>query len=439
MTVAAPPPLRQTAARLATRIAMTPQRSNWTGIAFGLTLASFAAYQQFKLPPALPVLLETYHYDRTLAGAFMSVYAVAGLLLSMAFGRLLARRGPVAPTLGALGLCILGSLLVLWRPENGWLFLFGRGLEGIGFAFMAICGHLLAGVNASRRNQPLVIGLMAAWIPIGQLAAMLLAPVAFAGLGAGQGADMGWQLLWVVAILGSCGLAAWTLGLRHSPALDLPGVGKPRAAEPGPEPGSDIEIAGAARLKLIVVAGIFMLWSGQYFAYMTWLPQYLVEIHGLSVSMAVLGNMVPVAMLIATTVTVGMVLRAGVPAGPLLACGLATQAAIWWLVPVTGGGLAGALSLIAFGVAAGICPTCLFAMPGLIVGRGRAGAPALGIIMTGRNLGVLAGPMLLGQAFKATGAWDLAAPIFGTVTTIAFALGIFLAASLGGARYTTGP
>jgi hypothetical protein len=326
---------------------------------------------------------------------------------------------------------------------------------------MAICGHLLAGVNASRRNQPLVIGLMAAWIPIGQLAAMLLAPVAFAGLGAGlgagqgadmgagqgadmgagQGADMGWRLLWVVAILGSCGLAAWTLGLRHSPALDLLGVGKPRAAEPGPEPGpgSDIEIAGAARLKLIVVAGIFMLWSGQYFAYMTWLPQYLVEIHGLSVSMAVLGNMVPVAMLIATTVTVGMVLRAGVPAGPLLACGLATQAAIWWLVPVTGGGLAGALSLIAFGVAAGICPTCLFAMPGLIVGRGRAGAPALGIIMTGRNLGVLAGPMLLGQAFKATGAWDLAAPIFGTVTTIAFALGIFLAASLGGARYTTGP
>ena len=255
MTVAAPPPLRQTAGRLADRNDMTPQRSNWIGIAFGLTLASFAAYQQFKLPPALPVLLETYHYDRTLAGAFMSVYAVAGLLLSMAFSRLLARRGPVAPTLCALGLSILGSLLVLWMPENGWLVLFGRGLEGVGFAFMAICGHLLASANASVRNQPLVIGLMAAWIPIGQLAAMLLAPVAFAG----QGTGMGWQLLWVVAILGSCALAAWTFSLRHSPALDLPGDGKPRAAEPGPE----IEITGATRLKLVAVAGIFMLWSGQ--------------------------------------------------------------------------------------------------------------------------------------------------------------------------------
>jgi hypothetical protein len=155
--------------------------------------------------------------------------------------------------------------------------------------------------------------------------------------------------------------------------------------------------------------------------------------------MAVLGNMVPVAVLIPTTVVVGMVLRSGVPVGPLLACGLAVQAAIWWLVPVTGGGLGGALSLAAYGIAAGVCPTCLFAMPGVIVGRGRAAAPAFGIIMTGRNLGVLIGPMLLGQAFKMTGAWDLAVPIFGTVTTLAFALGVFLAISLGGARYTKDP
>ena len=419
---------------------MELQRSNWTGVAFGLTLASFAAYQQFKLPPALPVLLDTYHYDRTLAGAFMSVYAVAGLLLSMAFGRLLAHRGPLAPTLGALGLSVLGNLLILWLPENGWLVLLGRGLEGIGFAFMAICGHLLASANASVRNQPLVIGLMAAWIPIGQLTAMLLAPVAFAG--------MGWQLLWVVAVLGSCSLAAWAFGLRRNPALAPLGARdgeRDSESETAQDRAPDIKASGAdfwgdrrcdapqadrhGRYLHAVV--------GQYFAYMTWLPQYLVEVYGLSVSMAVFGNMVPVAVLIPTTVATGWFLRAGVPIGPLLACGIATQAAIWWLVPVTGGGLAGALSLTAYGLASGVCPACLFAMPGVIVGRGRAAAPALGILMTGRNLGVLAGPMLLGQAFKLTGAWDLAAPIFGTVTTVALGLGIYLAISLGGARYGT--
>ena len=401
---------------------MSTSRSNWTGIAFGLALACFAAYQQFKLPPALPVLLETYGYDRTLAGAFMSVYAVAGLAFSLLFGRLLERKGAVGPTLVALALSMAGTGLVLALPESGWTVLLGRALEGVGFAFLAICGMLLANANASARHLPLVVGMTAAWIPVGQLAAMLLAPIAFAW--------HGWQPLWIVALFGALALAAWTLALRGSGAVDPPAA----AAPSGPAPGA--AIGGAARLKLAIAAGIFMLWSSQYFAYMTWLPQYLVEVHGLSVSMAVAGNMIPVAVLIAATVVVGMVLRAGVPVGPLLVCGLATQAAIWWLVPVTGAGVGGVVSLIFYGIAAGICPTCLFALPSIIVGRGRVAAPAFGIIMTGRNIGVLIGPVLLAQAFEATGAWDLAAPIFGTVTSLAFGLGIWLTVSLAGARYS---
>ncbi len=404
---------------------MSISRSNWTGIAFGLALACFAAYQQFKLPPVLPVLLETYRYDRTLAGAFMSVYAVAGLAFSLLFGRLLERKGVVGPTLVSLALSMAGTGLVLALPESGWMVLLGRALEGIGFAFLAICGMLLANANASARHLPLVVGMTAAWIPVGQLAAMLLAPIAFAW--------QGWQLLWIVALVGALALAAWTLVLRGSDAVDPPAAPAP----PGPVPGA--AIAGAPRLKLAIAAGIFMLWSSQYFAYMTWLPQYLVEVHGLPVSMAVAGNMIPVAVLIATTVAVGMVLRAGVPVGPLLACGLAAQAAIWWLVPVTGADLGGVISLIFYGIAAGICPTCLLAMPSIIVGRGRVAAPAFGIIMTGRNIGVLIGPVLLAQAFEITGAWDLAAPIFGTVTSLAFGLGIWLTVSLAGARYANRP
>ena len=401
---------------------MSTSRSNWTGIAFGLALACFAAYQQFKLPPALPVLLETYRYDRTLAGAFMSVYAVAGLAFSLLFGRLLERKGAVGPTLVALALSMAGTGLVLALPENGWTVLLGRALEGVGFAFLAICGMLLANANASARHLPLVVGMTAAWIPVVQLAAMLLAPIAFAW--------HGWQLLWIAALFGALALAAWTLALRGSGAVDPPAA----PAAPGPAPGA--AIGGAARLKLAIAAGIFMLWSSQYFAYMTWLPQYLVEVHGFSVSLAVAGNMIPVAVLIAATIVVGMVLRAGVPVGPLLVCGLATQAAIWWLVPVTGAGVGGVVSLIFYGIAAGICPTCLFAMPSIIVGRGRVAAPAFGIIMTGRNIGVLIGPVLLAQAFEVAGAWDIAAPIFGTMTSLALGLGIWLTVSLAGARYT---
>lgn len=56
---------------------------SWKGVIFGVGIAAFAAYQQFKLPVVLPVLLERYGYDRVLAGGFMSVYALTGLVLSV--------------------------------------------------------------------------------------------------------------------------------------------------------------------------------------------------------------------------------------------------------------------------------------------------------------------------------------------------------------------
>jgi len=44
-----------------------------------------------------------------------------------------------------------------------------RGLEGVAFAVLAICGPVLANRKAPPGYLPVVAGLTAAWIPIGQL------------------------------------------------------------------------------------------------------------------------------------------------------------------------------------------------------------------------------------------------------------------------------
>lgn len=59
-------------------IEMADRPTNWTGVLFGLAIAVVAAFQQFKLPPALPLMIDRYGYDRVLAGGFMSVFALAG-------------------------------------------------------------------------------------------------------------------------------------------------------------------------------------------------------------------------------------------------------------------------------------------------------------------------------------------------------------------------
>ncbi len=390
-------------------------------IVFGLLLASFAAYQQFKLPVVLPILLERFHYDRTLAGGFMSVYALVGLLVSLPLGRLIQRQGPFRPILAALALFVLAALIPLIAPQLGWLMLASRALEGVAFGVLAISGPVLANAHASPRQLPLVAGFAAAWIPVGQLSAILAAPLAFAL------AD--WRLLWWLGIALSCLFACWCLALRRDGVLTDHRRADPRRVETVAQPPLGTPLA-RQDWGLVLTGGVFMLWSCQYFAYMTWLPQYLVEVHGLDVSDALLGYVIPVGLVMIFCILTGLLLRAGLSIAGLLIAALVAQVAVWALLPVTGGGWQGLLSLVAYGIGAGVVPACLFGLPSALLRGGHDTARAFGIVMTGRNIGVLAGPVLLAQAFTWIGSWDLAAPIFGTITFFCLPLALCLAVVL---------
>ena len=391
---------------------MSPDRTNWAAVAFGLSLAWFAAFQMFKLPPVLPVLLEDYGYDLVLAGGFMSVYAVAGLLLSLGFGRRIERKGWHRPLLGALAALAAGNLLGLVWPQSGWVMLAARALEGAGFAVLAIVGPTLANRQAAARHLPLVIGATASWIPIGQLAAVLLAPAALAA--------QGWQSFWGLSLLGCLLFALWSLRMPQDAAA---------LATPTQESGSSRARRRSRRI-LILTAGLFCLWAGQYFAFMTWLPEYLVAAHGLGLTAALAGYSLPVGLLILFNLVTGVLLRYGVSLGKLLVVSLALQVAVWWLSSLGLEGWSGLAALVVYGIGAGITPVCLFAMPSRTAGQGRAAASAFGIIMTGRNVGVLFGPVLLAEVLRATGSWSLASPVFGAVTALALVSGIYLAYAL---------
>ena len=408
---------------------MSASRTNWIGVIYGLSLSFFAAYQLFKLPPALPVLLERYGYDRALAGGFMSIYALAGLIFSLYAGRLIERHGMARPIHGALALMIVGNLVALAAPQWGTVVLAGRALEGTAFAVLAIAGPVLANREASPQHLHIIIGLTASWIPFGQILATAVAPAAFA--------FDGWQLLWGLAIAVCLLQMLWTARLSASGSVNLgiqstEGRSTLGEGEPPETPSAVTPTATTAtqRLALRLAAAIFMVWSGQYFAAMTWLPQYLVETQGLALELALLAYLLPVVILVVFNLVTGMMLRAGVPLGPLLTVALASQAAIWWLLPMDLGSVGGIALLVAYGIGAGICPTCLFAMPSAILGQARAAASAFGVIMTGRNMGVLIGPILIAQIFKLAGDWNEAAPVFAGLTLIAVVLGLLLTGKL---------
>src|SRR3954468_10241330 len=237
---------RQVAARV---------RTQWSRVAFGVSLGAYAAYQQFKLPPILPDFLARYPHSPFVAAGFMSVYALVGLGASAAIGQRLDRNMGIGVA-ALIGLTVIGVTLALAAPQSAPLMLLSRGFEGLAFAIAAIAGPAIAAAAAKPHDLPIVTGLIAAWIPLGQIAAALAA-LAFSD----------WRWLWLIGLAMGfpLGLWAWLL-------LSEGRNGKVAARTTPQHPNR------AQHRQLMLAGTVFLLWSGQYFAFMTWLTQYLTSV-----------------------------------------------------------------------------------------------------------------------------------------------------------------
>jgi MFS family permease len=320
-------------------------------------------------------------------------------MVSQPLGRWLQGDGRLGRGLALAGLVTaLGGALALFWPDSAILFLAGRGLEGLGFAVCAISGPAIAAQAAAPRDLPLVTGLLAGWIPMGQIVGALVAA---------EFPD--WRILWWLGI--ALALGVTVLGQRSAGALT-----RKATAE---------DALSARQKKLLWLGGsVFTLWSGQYFAFMTWLTSYLEIRYGLSLRESVGAYLLPVVVLLGFNILTGWALGKGLPLLRVLILGLASQVAVWVLAPFAEGWL-GILLLLVYGIGAGIVPTCLFQVPHRIVG-GTARAGAYGIVMAARNIGVFFGPLILGFLVKGPEDWPLSFHVMTTVTLGATLLAIVL-------------
>jgi len=379
-------------------------RTWWPGVALGVSVSCACAYQQFKLPPILPELLREHQHAPAVAAGFMSVYALIGLMVSQPLGRWLQDEGRQGHgrlghglALAGLVTAVGGALALLW-PDSSILFLAGRALEGLGFAVCAIAGPAIAAQAAAPRDLPLVTGLLAGWIPMGQIVGALVAA---------QFPD--WRVLWWLGIALALGMIA--LGYRSHGALARRSTTEEKLTP--------------RQTRLLWLGGCtFLMWSGQYFAFMTWFTSYVEIQHGLSLRASIGAYLLPVIVLLAFNIITGWALGKGLPLLRALILGLASQALVWMLAPFAEG-WTGVVLLLIYGIGAGIVPTCLFQVPHRIVG-GTARAGAFGIVMAARNIGVFFGPLVLGILVKGPEDWPLSFHIMTGVTLSATAFAILL-------------
>lgn len=390
------------------------RQTRWSAVGYGICLGFVAAYFQFKVPPVLPTLFDAFAYDPVIAGGFMSIFAVAGMAVSVRVGKAIQRDGAGRYLAGAFGLLVAGSLLGIAWPESGWLMLGSRLVEGVGAAVLAVCMPAYANMNAGPRHLPIVIGLQSCWIPVGQLGANLIAQPSVA---VGEWHPVWWGGVGAVALM-----ALWSWWVVRDPSVAI--RSSQPAASTQAEPAAPAEAMTAPERRAMYFAVLlFFLWQAQFMAYFTWLPLFLVDVHGVGADIAVLINQLPVVVLLVLALATGFILRAGVGAAPLLAWSLLLQAAGWLLIPWSDDPVVGLVGTVAWGAAAGICPTCLWALPSTLLGGHRAGTHAFGMVLTGRYLGILAGPLVAALLLDWQVGWSTIALLFGgfTLLTIVFA------------------
>jgi MFS family permease len=174
-------------------------------------LASVVApFNQYKVPPLIPLLMEAFQINLTQAGLLMSSIAVVGLVLALPAGLILQRFGPRVTVLAAMGSLAAGASLGGLSTSFSTL-LVSRVLEGVGFGLIGVAAPATIAMWFPPSKQGGPMGIWATWVPLGSIFMYNLAP---------QMADRyGWQSVWWIGLIFALVMVVLSaLLLRRPPA-----------------------------------------------------------------------------------------------------------------------------------------------------------------------------------------------------------------------------
>ena len=406
-------------------------QSNWTAILLAVGSGILTAMQIGKVPPALPVIAEDLELSRVTAGLVASLFFVVGAVFGVAVGAMADRFGERRLLYGGLLLLTLGSLIGGLIVETGIL-LTTRVIEGVGYiAIMVSAPKIISGV-ARPSDVPFAISIWSTFMPLGMAIIMVLSPFMLEGIG--------WQGMWLVnAAILTAFTAVLPLGLRPNGqrgqgggSPPQAGGGVPNAEKVGAVARYGFDWSGAkslmARPGPWLLGLIFTLYSLQWFAVMTWLPTFLIETQGRSLTSASLFAALVVFVNVFGNLAAGwMMMRRGVPRWSLIAFSFVIMAATVPLVFSAGIGSEGKILLaISFSSLTGMLPAACLAGAAAHAPGPAQNAMSNGFVMQGATIGSLLGPPVMGALTTSFGSWEN----FWWVMLIGPAIGLLLVARL---------
>lgn len=276
----------------------------WAAIAAGIVAAAYVG----KLPPAIPLLREEFRLSLVAAGWVNSTFNTLAVTTAVFFGALAGRYGALGCCGAGLVALVLGGLLGATAPGETMLFA-SRIVEGAGFIAIAVSAPTLIATASAPEERNLTLGLWSTYLPFGASLTLLASPVLLGSLG--------WRGFWLVIVLltlvcmaalmrsqGAYGVA------RSGAALTLAGMVQ-ALRQPGP-------------WWLALGFGCYTL---MFYAIMVWLPTFLAQERGASVTAAALLTALVVAVNLGGNLLGSWLVHRAAPRGHVISLAFLAMAA----------------------------------------------------------------------------------------------------------------
>lgn len=365
-------------------------RKSWA-VMWSAFLASVAVvYNQFKVSPAMGVLMEQLNVDMVTGGWLMSIFAVAGVVLALPAAAVLMRLGPKLSGLLALGSVALGSAIGALAGTPAAL-LVSRGIEGIGLGLIAVVAPAVVAMWFEPHERGLPMGIWAAWVPVGATLAL--------NLGNPFINAFGWRgFWWSGTLLAAAAFVIYGLVVTSPEGQQAP---REKAANQAPSMLPGLKIPAAWILALSFAGYNFVAIS-----FGTWAPSFYQERFGLEAGLA--GFYASLVFLVAgfMVVIAGKVLDQVRNRYQILLISVVLTGLIYSCAFLLGS--PGLIVPYVIGVAciSSFYPPSVFTVAPETMPSPELAGVAMGVVNVGANIGALLGPPLVGFAVNAGGNWS---------------------------------
>lgn len=388
--------------------------TNWMLIAVTLLLFGTAiATTQYKVPVIMTNLMSQFEMDGGSASWLMSIFTFVGIVLALPTGMLANKFGPKKMLIAAAVIMVAGSLMGAFSGD-GMMLIVSRGIEGIAFIFVTICGPLAVQTYVAPDKIGSATGIWALWVCLGSVVGGTLTPTLFSATG-----FLGVWVIYAVIV------AAFVLGVIVFVKLPDTNAAAGAASEQAvEEAGEKPSYSALFKPNMLLFLFAFLAFNLVLLAVLSFSPTWM-QNQGVDPTVSGFISTLPMLLAVISSPTFGTLADKMGRCKPLYVIALLSMGPCAYLM-LTGTGPMLWIGAILMGlVGLGVPVMCLTSFNG-VLGEPKLAAVGMGVLMLvqslGQFLGTFISPILLGSAGDQWMTLGIAMLIIGLVGTAAIAV-----------------